>query len=177
MFFELIEDRTERTKAEQLYYKYRKLMYKEAYAIINDITLAEDCVSEAFVRIIKILHRVDEIDSARTRNFLCITCKNVAKDMLHKISREIVIESTEKDEMAPQSVQNPLNIAISHEGVEQIAQIISELDPKYKDVIILRAQYEMRIDEIADLLGIKPETAKKRLYRARKMILEELNKR
>ena len=46
------------TKVEKLYYTYRNFMYDEAYAILNDQSLAEDAVSEAFVRIIKNLDKI-----------------------------------------------------------------------------------------------------------------------
>jgi len=176
MFFDTIQDTSERTKAETLYYKYRKLMFKEAYQIINDIALAEDCVSEAFIRVIGILHKIKDTDSPKTRNFLVIICKNVAKDMLKKITKEVATETFEKEDLISQSTQNPLNITINKEGVERIAKVISELDPKYKDIVILRSEYDLGMAEIADMLRINPETARKRLNRARKLILEKLSK-
>ncbi len=41
----------ESKKIEKLYYKYRKLMFAEAYRILDDEALAEDAVSEAFFQV------------------------------------------------------------------------------------------------------------------------------
>ena len=52
MFWMVIENKDDRLKVERLYYKYRNLMYKEAYEILEDTYLAEDAVAESFIRII-----------------------------------------------------------------------------------------------------------------------------
>ena len=48
-----IEDYEERLKIEQLYYKYRNLIYKVSYNILQDKYMAEDAISETFERVKK----------------------------------------------------------------------------------------------------------------------------
>ena len=40
-------------KIEQLYYKYRNLIYKVSYNILQDKYMAEDAISETFERVKK----------------------------------------------------------------------------------------------------------------------------
>lgn len=54
---------------EELYCMYKKLMYKEAYAILSDAHLAEDAVHESFVRVIKNMHKLDLNNCQRTRGY------------------------------------------------------------------------------------------------------------
>ena len=79
MFLFTIENFHDRLKTERLYLSYRKLMYKEAFEIVQNRHCAEDAVSESFVRIIDNLHKIDEQDCLKTRSFLVIICRNVAK--------------------------------------------------------------------------------------------------
>ena len=48
-----IENYEERLKIEQLYYKYRNLIYKVSYNILQDKYMAEDAISETFERVKK----------------------------------------------------------------------------------------------------------------------------
>lgn len=179
MFFTIMQNEDDRFKAERLYYKYRKLMYKEAYAVLNDRFLSEDAISESFIRIINNLHKIDENDCPRTRSFLVIICRNVAKDIYKSRIKESTYDYLEdavsSDNSAP--LNNPQDIIISKESIERIAEIISHLDSKYKDVFILRRVYNMSREDIANIFGINVETVKKRLQRAKAMILQEYTRR
>lgn len=172
MFYAAIQNEKDRTKVEKLYYEYRKLMYKEAYAILEDKTLAEDAVSESFIRIINNLHKIDENICPRTRNFLVIICRNVAKDIYNSKRNNIPYEHTE-------NITNPINvedIVINRETVKRITDIISAMDSMYRDVLILRRAYGMSREDISKIFGISVETVKKRLLRANNMIKAKLEK-
>lgn len=177
MFFMAIEDEQSRTKLEQMYYEYRVLMYKIAFEILGDKALAEDAVSESFVRIINNLHKIDEIKCPQTRNFLVIICRNVAIDIYN--SHKPIKYAQELDENTvneKEEFSNPLDIVVSKENVEKIARAIEELDPIYRDVLILKRVYGMSRGEIADKMGVSVETVKKRLTRATAKLKEILVK-
>ena len=53
-------------------------------AILKNNESAEDAVSEAFVRIIKNLDKINEDDRYKTRAFLVIIVRNVSIDILNK---------------------------------------------------------------------------------------------
>ena len=171
MFFAAISDKDDRLKVERLYYMYRKLMYKEAFSILQDKHLAEDVISESFIRIIN-----NENDCPRTRNFLVIICRNVAKDIYRKRHSESIIGITDDTESELTSDNNPSDIVIGKESAKRLAECISQLDPKYRDIFILRRAYNMSREDIAKTVGISEEAVKKRLQRAKAMILKEYSK-
>lgn len=177
MIFMTIEHRDDRLKVERLYDTYRKLLYKEAYAILNDKHLAEDAVSETFIRIINNLHKIDENNCPQTRSFLVIICRNVAKD-IYKKRRRIYQYEDLSDDISKEKGQtaNPLDIVINKETIQRIAKVIENLDSIYRDVFLLRRVHGMTCEEIAGIFGIKVETVKKRLTRAKHKIMEELEK-
>lgn len=162
----------ESKKIEKLYYKYRKLMFAEAYQILDDEALAEDAVSEAFVRIMKNIDKIDEDNSTRTRNFLIVICRNVAKDIHSKQKRE----NGAVQECEDYAALTPEDIVIDNESVDRIVSIIENMDPKYKDVLILRRVYKMKRKDIAQICGISVEAVAKRLQRARAEIKKNLRK-
>lgn len=176
MFFAAISDKDDRLKVERLYYMYRKLMYKEAFSILQDKHLAKDVISESFIRIINNLHKIDENDCPRTRNFLVIICRNVAKDIYRKRHSESIIGITDDTESELISDNNPSDIVIGKESAKRLAECISQLDPKYRDIFILRRAYNMSREDIAKTVGISEEAVKKRLQRAKAMILKEYSK-
>jgi RNA polymerase sigma-70 factor (ECF subfamily) len=63
----------------------------------------------------------------------------------------------------------------------QILQLVEEatddLPETYRLVFVTRVIEGMSVEETADLLGIKPETVKTRLHRARQLVREQRTKR
>lgn len=166
-------------KAERLYFKYRNLMFKEAFAILDDKTLAEDAIMESFERVMKSLHKIDENDVPATRNFLAVICRNVAKDIYKREKQNGGLataegkESLDNIEGAYSSVED---IVVRRETLKTVLGAISNLPPDYKDVFMLRRVYGIGREEIANIFGITVPAVKYRLQKAKKMILDELEK-
>lgn len=161
-----------REKVEKLYDTYRDVMFREANKILDDEMCAEDAVSESFVRIIKNLDKIEADGSIRTLNFLVLVCRNVAKDIYNRRKRESKVFCS-KDEALVLS-ETPEDIVINRESVNKIVDIISSMDPIYKDVLILRKIYGVSRCDIAKLFGITDEAVTKRLQRAKKQIKKQL---
>ncbi len=174
MFFAAIQNEQDKTKVERLYYQYRHLMYREAAFIAGNAQDAEDAVSESFIRIINNLHKIDENNDARTRTFLVIICRNVAKDVFKK-----KVHTAEYDDETYEHQNGSANlddIIISKETFAHAKEAIKSLDAKYQDVLLLKRVYGFSREEIAKIFGITVETVKKRLVRANQMILKQLEK-
>ena len=175
IFFKTIENNEQRAKAEKLYYIHRTLMYQIAYEILGNKQQAEDAVHESFVRIMKNLHKIDENNCPRTRSFLVIICRNVAVNMYNK-SKSIKNADYEIDNISNDENNSPLDIVINKESLERLTSAIMELKPIYRDVFLLRYSHDFSREEIAEQLGITIETVKKRITRAKKILVEKLEK-
>ena len=57
-----------------------------------------------------------------------------------------------------------------------VERAIDELPDVFRMVFVARVMEGMNIEETADLLGVKPETVKTRLHRARTMLRENVEK-
>ena len=69
---------------------------------------------------------------------------------------------------------SPSNAAIRAEQVLQVQEALNALDPLDREVIALRQFEELSRAETAEVLGISPEAAAKRYFRALKRLKEVL---
>ncbi len=163
-----------KTKLENLYYTYRQSMFQEAFSILEDKSLAEDAVSESFVRIINNLNKIECDNSPRTCNFLLTICRNVALDIYRKRKlNNSYFREPEKDFFF---CNTPENIVIDNESVNRIMDIILNMDAIYRDTLILSKVYHVSRGDIAEMFGISAEAVTKRLQRAKAEIKRQLAK-
>jgi len=76
-----------REKFEYLYGKYKRLMLYKAYGVLGDAALAEDAVSDAFLRIYRNMDKVGDPDEARSASFVAIISRNCALTLLKRRGR------------------------------------------------------------------------------------------
>lgn len=178
-FFMDIKSDDDREKVIRLYANYKNLMYSEANNILKDHHLAEDAVHDSFVKVIKYLHKIDESNVPRTRNYLVIICRNTAKDILRKTLPLNNDENT-SDEISFEEAgrkSDTLDIVLHKESVRELAKAIEDLPEIYRDVFILRRVEGHSREEIAQILNISVEAVKKRLTRAKQIIIRHMNRR
>lgn len=160
-------------KIEMLYNKYKFFLYEQAYSVLNDSFMAEDAIHQTFIKIIKNIDKIDDVNSKKTRNFLAVICRNVAIDLYNEKKQNFVtIDEIEIMEDKKQEFVN--EIIISNENVKKIRKAINSLPIIYKDIILLERFYCYTQKEIADILGISVENAYKRSIRARNMLMKML---
>ena len=170
IYLSLLDTDEEKTKFEKLYAKYKKLMICAAYDILNDSQFAEDAVHEAFIRIAKNFSKVGEIDCSRTTNFVVIIVKNVARTMLEKEGKWIDLE--ESVEIIAN--ENTELEAIEKVVFEDLVKVIDKLPAVYKETTMLFWLEGYSIAEVASILNISINTAKKRIQRGRKIVINNL---
>ena len=162
----------ELTKVECLYEKYKKLLYSEAYKILQKQQLAEEVVQEVFIKIIENINSVYEVDSNRTKNFLCVICRNLSINLYNKNKKEkfLDIEKLVYNEAEDSKVF--YEIVVDNENVISIMQAIKELPTIYKDILVLEKIYGYKAKEIAKLLNLSESVVRKRSQRAREILLK-----
>ena len=157
---------------ESIYNKYKGLMLRKAYGILNDAMFAEDAVSEAFIRIYKNLHKLETADSPRTASFVYTVVKNPALTILAKRNKT---RGEELDENLP-DISNLENTVISNISTDHIMEIIDRLGEELKSVFLLSYAHGLPHREIGKLLGISENNVTVRLFRAKKKLSVMLGK-
>lgn len=164
-------------KIEQLYTLYEQKMYVIAYSILNNSWQAEDAVSDAFVKIIKNLHKIKDVKSDQTKKFIIRIIQNTAIDLYRKNQKEskvfTVVSDENQNNIADQdnSLESMLR---SMESKEEIDKILSKIPEKYREVLIYRGVHELSVKETAVVLKISENLVRKRYERARNLLMSKL---
>lgn len=174
IYLSLLHTKEEKSKFETLYHSYRHTMYYVANGILQDHTLAEDAVHEAFIRIAKNLHKIGEIDCSQTKGFVVIIVKNVALTMVKQESKVMAMDMFEHMEGMSTEIEGYI---LHQSDLEIIVQSVFELSATYRNVLYLHILDEYSIAEIAHMLKLPRETVKKRLQRGRKALAANLVKK
>ncbi len=171
LLLSIIENNQERSMVERLYQNNKSIMFHVAYKILHDKYLAEDAVQQAFIRIINNLKKIDENNCHKTRGFLVVICRNVAKDIYKSktnLNKENII-----DEIID-FTSDPVELIINRETINKVISEVKGLKPIYKDVMILKYSHGCTNEEISKLLNISSDAIRKRLERARMQLANSL---
>ena len=134
------------------------------YAALNCLTAsdAEDAVQEALIIVYR---KVAALRSIGTFS-----------QWVFQIVRRECLRRMRPGHADLEAVQEKAYLS-AHSDVDlrlDITMAVQSLPPIYRDVILLRDFEELTIREIADRLGVIPETVKTRLYRGRHLVREHL---
>ena len=152
-------------KIEQLFNLYSDLMLQHAYYILKDISTSEDAVSEAFLRVIKIIEKINELDCLKTRKLMVIIVENISKNIYNQRKRGALIDFTEIDVENESSLDDFYDIEIK----QDMDNILKRLPIDYANILVLTSDgYSTK--EIAKILDINYDNARKRLLRAKKLL-------
>jgi RNA polymerase sigma-70 factor (ECF subfamily) len=158
-------------------------LYRIARAVVNNDSEAEDVVQEAYVRAFTGLKDFRGESSLAT--WLSRIVLNEAMGRLRRRRPTVDIAAMETRQ-APQGdvVRFPLasmepdpERAIAQRQISALLEsAIDGLPDPFRTVLVARAVEGMSIEETAELFGLKPETVKTRLHRARHLLREALEK-
>jgi len=168
LFFTFASE-SDKNKFEYIYEKYKRLLWAKAFDILKDHALAEDAVSEAFIRAYKHLHKIEDPDSNQSVSYLVTIVKNVAINLYHKEKRVTSIDIAEYDEADDFNLED---MVTSQEDTSAAMKLVGRLKEELKAVFLLKYAYEMSHREIANTLGITENNVTVRLHRAKTKLLQ-----
>ena len=174
IYLSMLDDPDDRRKFEELYKKYRQMMYYVAYRILKSVDDAEDAVHMAFMRVINHLDDIDENEEQKTKSYLAIVVQNLAYDMYRKKKRDWTLScSYDAFELYIQDPngQDFEDIDDGSEGI-RLAEAMKKLPAKYADVIRLTYMHGLHSEKVGEILGITSDTVRQRLVRGRKKLAE-----
>lgn len=151
-----MEKETERILLEN-YDKY----YRLAYSYMKSEHDALDVVQESAYKAIRDCGKVKERRYLSTWLYRIVV--NTALDALRRQGREVSLEEQKQEE----------SWQPSYEGIE-LREILDRLDEKEKTVVVLRYFHDLKLEDIAGILGENVNTVKARLYRTLKKMRMEL---
>jgi RNA polymerase sigma-70 factor (ECF subfamily) len=131
----------------------------------------EDLAQEVFLRACRALPAFDAAGKARLSTWLLTIASRVATDARRK--RRVPVSALDVEVTAVAS-STPETERRRKEIGRALARAAEELSNEQRDVFVLAEFHGMEMREIADVLGIRENTAKTRLFRARERLRDFL---
>ena len=150
---------------ERIVNEYGDALLRMCFLYLKDHAMAEDAVQETFLRAFR--HQDGFRGESSVKTWITRIAINVCKDLLTDPWARHRSDENLLDEATPEP-------SFSSEDRYVISGKIANLPPKYKEVILLHYYQELKLSEIAEILGESEATIKTRLKRARDMLRSEL---
>ena len=148
-------------KLYQMIDKYEKELLRMCCVYLRDMSMAEDAVQETFLKAYKGLNSFRGSSSERT--WLIRIAINVCNDMRRSAWFRFIDKKVDVDRLEiPQTDQNDVSISLMME--------IMRLPHKYMEVVLLYYYEDLKLNQIAEALGMSESMVSRRLRKAREML-------
>ena len=162
--------------------RHNRRLYRIARGILRNDTEAEDVVQEAYVSAFTHLDGFRGDSSLAT--WLARITMNEALGRLRRERLAVDLDTFEAQRTEAQIIQFPQTVAsddpertmAQREILQLVERATDNLPEIFRIVFITRVIEGMSVEETADLLGLRPETVKTRLHRARRLVRKQLDK-
>ena len=154
----------------RLYRRYYDDVFRYCVHRLFERHAAEDVTSEVFLRVVEHWHRFDGRDEQQFRGWLYRIAGNAVNSHLRKRGgRQRLLQRLDRP---PESIHTTPEDPEA-ERFALLKTVMLALKPGYQAIITLRFFENLKLTEIAEVLGCSPGTARSRLARA----LAQLRKR
>ncbi|MBD7968252.1 RNA polymerase sigma factor [Paenibacillus gallinarum] len=156
----------------EIYYEFYQMMYGFIVYIVKDRSAAEDIIQEAFIKIIK--NKPEFENEIKLKAWLKVVTKNTAINYLRKnkkyrnlLDADSVFLDVETVQQNSVSIESMVETKLMQESIERYMET---LKPEYRSLIELRWKEGLSYREMAELLDLREDVIKQRLFRAREAI-------
>jgi RNA polymerase sigma-70 factor (ECF subfamily) len=148
--------------------RYQNRLYRYLLRWVHDPTAAEDLFQQTWMRVIRHIRSFDP-----KRNFdawLFAVARNIAIDYLRRRRpaslEEPMCEDLSISEFLATGAPGPLDQVLCSEKIELVRRALESQPPVYREILSLRFEEEMKLEDIAEVLSVPLGTVKTRLARA-----------
>jgi RNA polymerase sigma factor (sigma-70 family) len=142
----------------RIYEKYRRDLYTIAVTLLGDASLAEDCLQDAFVRLVESARQIRVRRNLKAYLASCVC--NRARDQLRRQRKRA--GGAVEDLDCPSAVPGPVQQLVQDEQSAAVLEAIGQLPAEQREVFVLHAQADLSFREIAALQGMPLRTVHSR---------------
>ncbi|MEN8149364.1 MAG: sigma-70 family RNA polymerase sigma factor [Planctomycetota bacterium] len=157
---------------EGLVRRYQERLYRAAWKILGNEDDARDVAQEAFIRVYRRLDRFDT--SRRFYTWIYRIAYNLSVDRMRQRSRA-GRSPLSADFVDPSD--GPDAGVLGDELRREVREVLEELPPRYRALLILRDVEGKSGKDISDLSGVGHATVRWRIHRARKLFRQAWERR
>jgi RNA polymerase sigma-70 factor (ECF subfamily) len=138
--------------------------------LVSNAAIAEELVNEIFIEAWR--HADEFAARAEVSTWLLAIARHKALSLLRRATSEHL------DDQTAETIEDPADgpeVALQKaETGELLRDCLRQLSPSHRETIDLVYYHERTIEDVAQILGVPPNTVKTRLFHARKRIAEML---
>jgi len=153
----------------ELYRTYAGDVHRFALFLSGDPAVADDLVSETFIRL---WHARDRVEVATVKGYLLVIARN-----LFLAERRQARRWTAVDERARDEGPGPERSAQSHFDLQVALAALQTLPEIDRAAVLLRAEEGLSYEEIAAVLNISAVAARVKVHRSRLKLAETMERR
>jgi RNA polymerase sigma-70 factor (ECF subfamily) len=174
--------RGEEAAFAELLGRYRGAIYGLCFRMTRKPEDARDLAQEVFIKVFSLLDRYDETYAFSSWIFRIATNHCIDHLRRNRMRFLSIDGHTDKDgdeiEMQlPDKGPAPDRVLERSEAMVKLEEVVADLPPHYRSIILLRHDQDMSYEEIATVLDLPLGTVKARIHRARNLITKMLAER
>jgi RNA polymerase sigma-70 factor (ECF subfamily) len=163
-----LQEPSKRALFEEVILPHLGAAYNLARWLTGDDHDAADVVQEAFLRAFRGFDRYRGGDS---RSWLLAVVRNTCHTWLRKRARDTAA-SYDEELHGPSDAFNPETLLLQKASVELVHEVLADLPPTFREVVVLRELEGLSYKEIAAVTDVPLGTVMSRLTRARARLQE-----
>ncbi len=149
--------------------------YGRTFAVVYNILRrrenAEDITQDAFIKAFNSLDQLQ--DKSKFGAWLTVIASNLARNYL-KREKKIILTDELPETSAGSISKDTEEEALRGLEIDRVRKAIRALPPEHYQVVVLQYYHDLKVEEIASMLGIRAGTVKSRLFRAREKLASVL---
>lgn len=155
--------------------QYASTLYRVAFSVLRNAADAEDAVQEAFLRVLRHKATLGEVRDHRV--WLIRIVWNIVLDRKRRAkTRPETEDVNDLARVLPATGLSAEERAAAAEHHAMMLRLVDGLPAKEREVLVLSAFEELSSVEIAEVLGVTESSVRSRLFRARNIMAELLER-
>jgi RNA polymerase sigma-70 factor (ECF subfamily) len=153
---------------DRLIEQYQYRLFRYLVYLTASRERAEDFFQETWIRVLERGHQYD--GKAKFEAWLFAIARHLVIDWQRQKKMQSLDAMTDPEEGAPVEIADeegpsPLRLALGREQKAKVQASLEQVPAIYREVLLLRFQEELKLEEIAKVLETPISTVKSRLYR------------
>jgi len=152
-------------------------LYSYGSKLAPGFELLDDCIQELFLELYTHRKNLNTPD-----NLEYYLLKSIRRIIFHKINKENRFINLEKENLTKSflfelELDNYENEDFQEEKLELVKFALSELNTSQREILYLKFYNNLSYIEIGEILGVRPDSAKKQIYRIIERLRSDLSSR
>lgn len=167
----------DRLAFEEMFLFYRDDVFRFAYLVVRDATLAQDVVQETFLKVFRSIGKFEFRSSFKSWLYRVAVNEAITLLRRRRIKEELdPMPGASQEQQRGRVVRawQPEEAVLDSEERRLLRNAIGRLDPVHRSVVVLKYFHEFSDTEIAAIIGCPPGTVKSRLHRARELLRNQM---